>query len=161
MRSSVLIIILSAVVVLLALGVTGVRALEQQPSFCARCHEERINYETWLSSGAAKHHPTCIECHSGPGLTGVINAQMRGVVHVVKHVTGQYTEPLRGTVPRAWCTQCHVEDAKLQKEHHEVSDFAVRACSECHNHRPGVRFKGEEEEERGREKGEREEGERD
>ncbi len=140
------IVIPIAFVFVLALTMTGVRALERQPGLCATCHEEWINYQTWQSSGAAKHHPTCIECHSGPGLGGIINAQARGVVHVVKHFTGQYTEPLRGSVPRAWCTQCHVEDAKLQREHHEVIDFAARSCSECHNHRPGVRFKGEEEE---------------
>jgi nitrate/TMAO reductase-like tetraheme cytochrome c subunit len=133
---------------LLLLTMAGARALEQQPTFCASCHEERINYETWLRSGAARDHPTCIECHSAPGLYGALNAQARGAVHVVKHVTGQFTEPLRGSVPQEWCMKCHTADARLQQEHHEVPRFATASCAECHNHRPGARFKGEEEGER-------------
>lgn len=129
---------------LLPLMITGARALEQSPEFCATCHEERINYETWRSSGAAEDHPTCIQCHSAPGLYGVLHAQARGAVHVVKHITGQFTEPLRGTVPREWCTKCHSPDARLQREHREAPRFATASCAECHNHRPGVRFKGEE-----------------
>ncbi len=128
------------------LTMTGARALEQRPEFCATCHEERINYETWLRSGAARDHPTCIECHSAPGLYGALDAQARGAVHVVKHVTGQFTEPLRGTVPQGWCMKCHTADARLQREHREAPRFATASCAECHNHRPGARFKGEEEE---------------
>jgi len=134
---------------LLLLTMAGAHALEQQPTFCASCHEERINYETWLRSGAAKGHPTCLECHSAPGLYGVLDAQARGAVHLVKHVTGQFTEPLRATVPKEWCTQCHTQDARLQREHHEALRFATAPCAECHNHRPGVSFKGEEERGRG------------
>lgn len=128
-------------------AMVGAHALEQRPTFCASCHEERINYETWLSSSAAKHHPTCIECHTSASLYGIINAQARGAVHLAKHVIGAFEEPLRGTVPREWCTQCHAEDAKLQREHRKLRQFTTASCAECHNHRPGVRFKGEEEEE--------------
>jgi|GEM_PF-1030928 len=146
--------LLLIVPLVLLLTITGVRALEQRPEFCASCHEERINFETWLRSGAAKHHPTCIECHTSAGLDGVLYAQARGVVHVVKHVIGQYTVPLRGTVPRAWCTSCHVENARLQREHRRMSQFATAACAECHHHRPGASFKGEREGQRDGQAGE-------
>lgn len=125
------------------LTVAGGRMLESQPTFCASCHEERINFETWQSSGAARHHPTCIECHSGPGLGGVLNAQLRGALHIVKHFAGAYTEPLHGTVPREWCVQCHPSTPRLEREHRRVSNFATRPCAECHAHRPGGHFKGE------------------
>jgi nitrate/TMAO reductase-like tetraheme cytochrome c subunit len=39
------------------LTVAGGRMLESQPTFCASCHEERINFETWQSSGAARRSP--------------------------------------------------------------------------------------------------------
>lgn len=129
---------------LLLVTMAGARSLEQQPTFCASCHEERISYETWLLSGAAEEHPTCIECHSAPGLYGVLNAQARGVLHVAKHITGQFTEPLQGTVPQAWCVKCHTDDIGLQREHEGISRFVSTSCAECHNHRPGVRFNGKE-----------------
>lgn len=47
-------------------AVVAGRALEQQSAFCASCHEERENYDRWLSSGAAVNHKTCIECHKDP-----------------------------------------------------------------------------------------------
>ena len=62
--------------------VVGARALEQQPAFCASCHEERENYDRWLSSGAAAVHKNCIECHTGPGLVGILHGQARGLRHV-------------------------------------------------------------------------------
>lgn len=125
------------------LTVVAGRALESQPTFCASCHEEKINYDTWLASGAARDHPTCIECHSGPGIPGVLHAQARGAIHIVKHFTGTFQEPLRGSVPREWCTQCHTPNPRLDREHRRVTNFATRPCAECHHHRPEADFKGE------------------
>ncbi|MBS1251489.1 MAG: Cytochrome c-type protein NrfH [Anaerolineales bacterium] len=142
-------VFLISIVALLGLlsTMTVVHALEQRPQLCASCHEERINYNTWLDSGAAEHHPTCVECHTPAGLYGALHAKARGAIHLVKHTTGQYTEPLHGTVPRAWCTKCHTQEGQLQREHDEAPRFASTSCAECHNHQPGADFEGEEEQE--------------
>jgi len=118
----------------------GGRALEQQPSFCGSCHEERENYERWLSSGAAADHKTCIECHTGPGFTGIVHGQARGARHAVAHVLGNYVEPLRALVPSEWCLNCHPA-REVEAGHQRVSAFAEGRCALCHNHKPGSRFK--------------------
>jgi nitrate/TMAO reductase-like tetraheme cytochrome c subunit len=46
-------------------GMWGGRVLEHKPSFCISCHEMKPSYDNWIASGASKHHPDCIQCHSG------------------------------------------------------------------------------------------------
>lgn len=148
------------VVALAIVGVAGGRALESQPAFCASCHEARPIYDNWLASGAAEDHGTCIECHTAPGLGGIVDGQMRGAVHAFKHVTGTFRTPLEANVPDAFCLHCHAL-GEVQREHDEIA-IGTKACAECHNHKPGASFSGEEE---GREDGapseEREGGQRD
>ncbi|MFN3476687.1 MAG: NapC/NirT family cytochrome c [Candidatus Methylomirabilales bacterium] len=128
--------------VLLGGAIVGGRVLERQPTFCASCHEERENYERWLSSGAAKEHKTCIECHTGPRIQGVIDGQLRGLRHVVTHFRGTFETPLKAFVPNTYCIPCHSLQ-EMAREHHEVPAFIRKRCAECHNHKPGVRFSGE------------------
>ncbi len=141
----VLVIVAMAVPVLAAGTVAAAYALEKQPGFCALCHEMQPSYDNWRSSGAAEDHPDCIQCHKGPGLAGVLDAQRRGVRDTVAHVSGNYPRPIVAQVPDAWCTQCHA-GAETSGEHDEVPEFNAKACAACHNHAPGADFSGEEEE---------------
>jgi hypothetical protein len=122
-------------------AVVGGRALEMHPSFCASCHEIREHYDRWLASGAVQHSANCIECHSGPGLAGIIGGQLRGARHVVSHVTGLYAATISADVPRSWCVRCHSEGT-LAAGHVRVSDIGPQRCGACHNHAPGARFYG-------------------
>jgi nitrate/TMAO reductase-like tetraheme cytochrome c subunit len=129
-------------------AVAQVRRLESQPAFCYQCHEERPAHQAWLASGAARSHPNCIMCHSGPGFNGALAAQIKGARHVVKHFTGDYVNPIQhADMPVEFCTQCHAL-SDIAGRHDEVSDFGVRPCAGCHNHKPGVSF-GESEHEGG------------
>jgi len=132
--------------VLVTGAVAGGYVLEKQPGFCILCHEMRPSYDNWRASGAAEHHPDCIQCHTGPGLAGVLHAQRRGVRDLIAHVTGNYQQPIVATVPDPWCTQCHAV-SKVQGEHDEVPEFGVQPCAACHNHAPGTAFSGEKREE--------------
>jgi len=57
----------------------GGRVLERNPSFCGSCHEMQPSYDGWMVSGAAKDHPTCIECHSEEGFYGILESEVRGI----------------------------------------------------------------------------------
>ncbi len=138
-----------AVPVLAAGTVASGYALEKQPGFCVLCHEMQLSYDNRRASGAAEHHPDCIQCHKGPGLTGILDAQRRGVRDIVAHVTGNYSHPIVAQAPNPWCTQCHA-GAKITDEHDEVPTFNVKACAACHNHAPGANFGSEEEREEGK-----------
>lgn len=146
-----LLLLIGAVAVpLIAAGtVTGGYLLEKQPGFCALCHEMQPSYDNWRASGAARDHPDCIQCHKGPGLAGILDAQRRGVQDIVAHVSGNYPRPIVAQVPDAWCTQCHT-GGEITNKHHEVPEFGVEDCAACHNHAPGASFKGEEREEIGK-----------
>lgn len=143
----ILIALAIALPVLAAGAVAGGYALEKQPGFCVLCHEMQPAYDDWRASGAAEDHPDCIQCHKGPGLAGVLDAQRRGARDIVAHVTGNYPRPIVAQVPDPWCTQCHA-GAEMTGEHDEEPEFNVKACAACHNHAPGADFGGEEEEER-------------
>ena len=124
-----------AAVVALVLGLaagTAAYTLEQSPEFCASCHEIKPAYETWLRSGFAEHHPTCIECHSAPGIAGIIGAQIQGSRELVAHFTGNFEQPIRAEVPDGWCIKCHSRPS-LPPSHHTPA-FLKKECADCHRH---------------------------
>jgi NapC/NirT cytochrome c family, N-terminal region len=140
MTGSRIVAVIGGLILTGALGlaaVVGGRALEMQPAFCASCHEIREHYNRWLASGAAQHSATCIECHSGPGLAGIVGGQLRGARHVVRHVTGRYATPISADVPRSWCVKCHSEST-LAARHVRVPDIGPQRCGACHNRGPGA-----------------------
>ena len=69
-------------------------------------HEARPIYDNWLASGAAANHRTCVECHTSPGLGGIVAGQVRGALHAFRHVTGTFHTPLKANVPDTFCFQC-------------------------------------------------------
>ena len=121
----------AALVLGLAAG-TAAYTLEQSPEFCASCHEIRPAYESWLRSGFAEHHPTCIECHSGPGVSGILTAQLQGSRELFAHFAGRFSEPIRAHVPDGWCLKCHVRPS-LPPSHHAAA-FTRKECADCHRH---------------------------
>ncbi len=120
------------------------RGLERQNWFCISCHEMRGYDKQSKESGASDSHPTCIGCHSGPGLPGIADSQIRGLKYFYLHSTGtekQLTPPFKAKMPDHFCTQCHAR-ATIAPVHARLPAQG-RACAECHRHQPGWSFEGE------------------
>jgi cytochrome c nitrite reductase small subunit len=113
----------------------GGRLLESRVAFCSSCHEMKFFGEKYVTSGASKHHPNCIVCHSGPGVLGAVSAQMTGLDELRVHFFG-HPNPSRvfrpGVVPNENCIKCHVNG--YNREAHEAVPLMGRSCAECHNH---------------------------
>lgn len=122
----------------------GGRLLEAHPGFCISCHEMKYYGRTFQSSGAAKHHPDCIMCHSGAGVTGAVAAQMDGLHELAIHFWGT-PRPARqyvaGVVPNENCIKCHVHG--YDRDAHQGVPIRGRACAQCHNHYAEQDFGGQ------------------
>lgn len=146
MRSLRKVLILGGMISILALPVGligGGHKLEQSPSFCDSCHEMAASYKEWKSSGAAMHHPTCIECHSGVGLAGILESEVRGVRMIGKHLIGGHSpgQPIKADVPDYFCLKCHAREKTVSE--HSLLKIEGQRCADCHKHREGWSFVGQ------------------
>lgn len=122
----------------------GGRLLEEHPGFCISCHEMKFYGRTFQTSGASRHHPDCIMCHSGPGIPGAVGAQMTGLHELAVHFFGS-PHPARqfvtGVVPNENCIKCHVHG--YDRDAHQGVPLRGRACAQCHNHYAEQDFGGQ------------------
>jgi predicted CXXCH cytochrome family protein len=92
--------------------------LENHDAFCASCHTqpESAYYQRTqdqaavdLASAHAAKKVGCIQCHSGPGVTGRVGAMMVGAGDLTAYLSGHYRNPAIVTVPvgDAYCLKCH------------------------------------------------------
>lgn len=128
------------------LMITGGRMLEEKPLFCASCHEMEEPYNNWISSGASKKHTNCIQCHSGPGISGIIEAELRGAKQLAIHIFTKPEDrepPFKFNVPDEFCTQCHPLLSEKFVNAHQNFQHEGKPCHECHKHEKGSRFGGE------------------
>lgn len=108
----------------LLLGVGGfsfVAAQEEQDNFCASCHTEPEStyYDRAVAAekvDLATAHKLdkeirCIDCHSGIGLVGRVEAQLMGARNAVMWYTGSATQPAPLTIPIGddHCVKCHAD----------------------------------------------------
>ena len=137
----------------LAMGVFLTAAhMEENDSFCASCHSEpESTYfqrtQTERVDLASAHHAEsvrCIDCHSGPGVTGRMSALLLGATDLAKFVTGQAQQPapLLQPIPDANCIKCHGEVAQARNfnEHFhaflskwQAMDASAGTCVSCHS----------------------------
>lgn len=125
--------------------VRGGRLLEEQPAFCVSCHEMKHAWKEWIESGAAEHHPDCIQCHAGPGFLGMVESQWRGLRFVYVHLTASEEKlkpPFKAKMPPIFCLQCHPKE-KIDPVHRRFKNFSEKMCADCHKHRKGWEFLGE------------------
>ena len=105
-------------VVLAAGGFTFAASQESHDSFCASCHTqpETIFFERSTSANAvdlASFHTAketrCIDCHSGPGLFGRMQAELLGARNAAAFYTHTAVQPAKLTYPiqDANCLKCH------------------------------------------------------
>jgi len=133
-----------AAVVIVPAGIMwGGRMLEHSPSFCRSCHEMQPGYDGWMASGAAKYHPDCIGCHSGEGIGGVLESELRGVRMIGIHFFGNRApgQSIEAKVPEAFCLKCHASEKVLAS--HAMLRVEGRTCPDCHKHRVGWKFRGQ------------------
>jgi cytochrome c-type protein NapC len=118
----------------------GGHLLEQSPSFCNSCHEMAPSYEAWIATGAAEHHPNCMDCHSGAGLAGVLESQLRGLRMIGKHFLERRDPRLsiEAEVPDYFCLKCHSKEKTVAD--HSMLRIEGQTCANCHNHREGWKF---------------------
>ena len=97
------IVVVLLVLVLGAAGVVGT-AYTSSSSFCASCHEMTTRYVSWTRSTHADVE--CMDCHSGVGVMGYVNAKIGGVRQMWQHHFGTIGD-IHVEVEDAVCLKCH------------------------------------------------------
>lgn len=117
-------------------AVIGVGATQtSKPSFCNSCHLMQTYYSTWEKS---PHKETdCLECHSDPGVAGIMEVKVKGIEQLAITVTGQVVTP-KAEVPDSRCLSCHKtfpdtlkKLAKINFPHDKHKEKGL-SCIECH-----------------------------
>ncbi len=116
--------LLAAVVVIILLTAGGfafAASQEGHDAFCASCHTQPestyyqretagspVDLASFHSSNSAGY-ARCIDCHSGPGLTGRLQAELLGARNALKWYTGTAVQPavLNYPIGDANCLKCH------------------------------------------------------
>lgn len=141
-----------AAVILVPASVTTGMQLENHDSFCASCHTEpESEYVDRTSSGAsvdlASFHSgeavRCINCHSGEGITGRIQAISLGATDLISYIGGQYPQPapLTHAISDENCIKCHsnvTQNRNFNNHYHyflkewQQQSADAATCTECH-----------------------------
>jgi hypothetical protein len=133
-------------------GYTGMK-LENHDNFCASCHTnpeseyvDRAHAETAvdLASFHTGESVRCIDCHSGKGIDGRIQAMSLGGHDLIKFVSGRFPQPapLTQSIHDVNCTKCH-SDISQRRDfnnhfHFFLPQWQQRAdnaatCVDCHD----------------------------
>jgi hypothetical protein len=139
-------------VVLTGGGFAFAATQEQHDAFCASCHTqpESTFYQrstTGQPVDLASFHTgkdtRCINCHSGPGVTGRTAAELLGARNAALWYSGTAVQPAKLTVPIADdnCLKCHQQvtvDRSRNNHFHaflarwQAADPAAAKCVTCH-----------------------------
>jgi predicted CXXCH cytochrome family protein len=145
-------------VLLLALGLSlsgmlYAAHLEGSDTFCASCHtqpETKYFHRTQQNDTVdlASFHQTkavhCIDCHSGPGVTGRLGAFFVGGKDLVAYLTHTDQQPAPLTVPigDGNCLKCHSDVTQTTSFNRHFHRFLPRwqavdpnaaTCVDCHS----------------------------
>jgi nitrate/TMAO reductase-like tetraheme cytochrome c subunit len=113
--------LLAAVVVVILLTAGGfafAAGQEAHDSFCASCHtlpettyfqQETAGSPVNLASFHSAQYARCIDCHSGQGIIGRLQAELLGARNAVKWYTGTAVQPavLNYPIGDGNCLKCH------------------------------------------------------
>jgi hypothetical protein len=148
----ILAVILGAAIILAAGGFTFAATQEQHDSFCTSCHTqpESTFYQREMDPQAvdlASAHKAkdtrCIDCHSGKGVTGRIQAELLGAHNALAYYTKTAVQPAVLTSPIGddRCYKCHQNIADKQDMNNHFHVFLPRwqsvdpnaaTCVSCH-----------------------------
>lgn len=147
----VLAVLIGATVALTAAGFAVAATQEQRDPFCGSCHTQPES--TFLAREAptgtdlaSTHHGKdvrCIDCHSGAGVQGRINAELMGAHNALLWYTGSAVQPAKLTAPIGDenCLKCHaaISQARTMQNHYhyflpqwQAKDSNAARCTSCH-----------------------------
>lgn len=126
---------------------------EAHDGFCASCHTqpESTYYQRSVAASAvdlASAHTVkatrCIDCHSGPGVSGRVQAELLGAHNALLYITRTAVQPARLTVPIGDenCLKCHqtaISQAGMSQHFHaflarwQAADPNAATCVSCHS----------------------------
>lgn len=128
--------------------------LEERDGFCASCHTQpesayfQRTQAATVADLASNHHAMaatrCIDCHSGPGLSGRVGAMALGAKDLAAFVTRTDQQPAPLTVPiaDANCLKCHGDvpsKGGFPRHFHaflarwQAADPSAGTCVSCHS----------------------------
>jgi predicted CXXCH cytochrome family protein len=144
----------AAVVLVLVIGGFGfAMGMEERDPFCASCHTQPESTFFQRSQAgnavdlASMHHTKdikCIDCHSGVGASGRVNAMLLGARNAAALITHTARQPAPLTVPirDANCLKCHQEAVSGQPDFNnhfhlflprwKAADPNAASCVTCH-----------------------------
>jgi predicted CXXCH cytochrome family protein len=125
---------------------------EEHDNFCASCHTkpESTFYQRSVDAqpvDLASAHTTkgvkCINCHSGTGVVGRVQAELLGAHNALSWYTGTAVQPAALTTPirDANCLKCHQEVTARRDQNNHFHAFLARwqatdpnaaTCVSCH-----------------------------
>lgn len=135
---------------ILFLGNYHVFERSKKSESCQNCHVMKPIYNDMLNpeSGtvAARHYKNrwlgenaCYSCHTDYGFGGGLKAKMDGYRHLMRYITGTYTEPIRyrGEFNNKNCLNCHSDSRDFQQvDTHQpiLAEFEANqiSCLNCH-----------------------------
>jgi hypothetical protein len=132
-------------------GFAFAAAQESNDPFCGSCHTQPESTFLARSQAApvdnASFHTTkdikCIDCHSGPGITGRIAAELLGASNAFKWFTGTAVQPAILLMPIGDenCLKCHQNVTSQRGRNNHFHGFLARwqqadknaaHCVSCH-----------------------------
>jgi cytochrome c nitrite reductase small subunit len=145
-KAGVLVTLLAFVIgmVVLVGGIAGT-AYTSSSSFCTSCHEMSTRYVSWTRS--THKQVECMDCHSGVGIGGYVQAKIGGARQAFQHYFGEIGD-IKAVVNDPVCMKCHffskspsfVHDTAFRENTVYVPDKLHRihfndqdsTCSSCH-----------------------------
>jgi trimethylamine-N-oxide reductase cytochrome c-type subunit TorC len=130
-------LMLASIVIFFFVGTAWTVGHTSKSEFCAACHEMGTMHQTWLTS--SHKNVACIDCHSEPGVKGMVKAKIKGVKELYVHVSGASIAP-QAQARDINCLSCHqekvttnVEKAAAAKNPHTIKHFSNgMTCISCH-----------------------------
>jgi nitrate/TMAO reductase-like tetraheme cytochrome c subunit len=145
-------ILLGLAVILTSGGFVFAYTQEEQDTFCSSCHTQPESTFFLRSSNApavdlASFHKSkgtrCIDCHSGSGLPGRMQAEMLGAHNAFAWYTGTAIQPAKLTYPIRDdnCLKCHQQVTTQRSRNNHFHGFLAEwqaidpnaaTCMSCH-----------------------------
>lgn len=134
-----LIILLSGVLLVMAIGTMGILNLTNRPAFCSTCHKAMSpEYTTWQVSSHSQI--SCVACHIKPGFINTITHKIKTLKEPVLYFTNTWEKPIKPTetVENEICLSCHSTNRKFTVSGdliipHDRHEEAGILCVQCHS----------------------------
>lgn len=149
--SWIILTVAGGLTIILLTTATVTTQMEESNAFCASCHTEpeTTYYQRTLTEPvdlASAHAPEgvfCIDCHSGAGMVGRVDALTLGAKNVLVYLSGQHEVPTAedATIHSDHCTKCHSDvltgfNASDHYHYFTPQWDEPTACAACHPAHP-------------------------